>query len=211
MKGRSSFTQSEINSLRSLINRKETASREYQKHLRQQMRDIGFYISDFQKDPSGFTESDFDDLIASGAITVVGGDQCGLLVERMPGHEDRPTPPPGNAHRRDATGRRTLLTVGWADRTIENPTFEEVEAALCAVPGGISSFVVLDLADDRYIQVRGGLFEGYTLEYRDGTPRKHYDANVKGIGRYELVTAFRSYWGGTEEFRSMFPWRRIRV
>jgi hypothetical protein len=35
------------------------------------MRRIGFYITDYLPDQSGFSRSDLDDLIERGAITVV--------------------------------------------------------------------------------------------------------------------------------------------
>lgn len=41
-----------------------------QKDLRRQLRSIGFYISDFTDDNSGFTASEVDRLISRGAIQV---------------------------------------------------------------------------------------------------------------------------------------------
>jgi hypothetical protein len=66
---RSSFTQSEVDELRRLIREKQTADRDRQKSLRTRMRKIGFYITDYA-DYSGFTVSDFDDLVTRGVVTV---------------------------------------------------------------------------------------------------------------------------------------------
>lgn len=68
MAGRRSFTGPEIDELRRLIREKQTADRDRQKFLREKMRRIGFYITDFA-DYSGFTASDFDDLLDRGVIT----------------------------------------------------------------------------------------------------------------------------------------------
>jgi len=69
MQGRSTFTPAEAAELRELIREKQTADRTRQKALRARMRRIGFYISDFA-DYAGFTVSDFDDLVARGAVTI---------------------------------------------------------------------------------------------------------------------------------------------
>jgi hypothetical protein len=69
MKGRSSFTRTEIAQLRALIRDKQTADRGRQKVVRAKMRAIGLYITDFA-DYSGFSVSDFDDLVSRGLIAV---------------------------------------------------------------------------------------------------------------------------------------------
>jgi hypothetical protein len=51
--GRRSFTRAEIEQLRRLIRKKQTADASRQKTLRAQMRQIGFHISDFAADPAG--------------------------------------------------------------------------------------------------------------------------------------------------------------
>lgn len=68
--GRSAFTQGEIEQIRHLLRAKQTADRDRQKSLRARLRLMGFRISDFADYP-GFVESDLDDLIARGTITVV--------------------------------------------------------------------------------------------------------------------------------------------
>ena len=77
MKGRSSFTASEIDQIRELIRRKTRANKSVQKNLRAQMRDLGFYISDFEMSGHGFNEADLDRLIRNGRITVVDAGRGG--------------------------------------------------------------------------------------------------------------------------------------
>lgn len=67
--GRSLFTPSEIERIRRLVREKQTADRDRQKSIRARLRSMGFRISDFA-DFLGFDESDLDDLIARGTITI---------------------------------------------------------------------------------------------------------------------------------------------
>lgn len=70
MKGRNQFSQSEIKELKSLIKARIKADRSRQKRIRARMRRIGFYGSDFGL--NDLQPSDFDNLIRSGQIKVIG-------------------------------------------------------------------------------------------------------------------------------------------
>jgi hypothetical protein len=73
MKGRARFTAqeaAEIRRLLGLIRRAEPGHP--QKRLRDQLRALGFYITDWAGGPAGFTISDFDDLVAHGLVKVEG-------------------------------------------------------------------------------------------------------------------------------------------
>ena len=70
MKGKKQFSQSEITELKSLIKEKIKADRFRQKGIRARMRRIGFYGSDFGI--NDLQPSDFDNLIRSGRIKVLG-------------------------------------------------------------------------------------------------------------------------------------------
>lgn len=70
MKGKDTFTQTEISELRNLINERIKAERSRQKEIRAKMRNIGFYGSD----DFGIIDlqpSDFELLINSGRIKVI--------------------------------------------------------------------------------------------------------------------------------------------
>lgn len=71
MNGKKEFSAEEAEKLRALLREKEGADRTRQKSLRQRMRALCFYISDFSVDNSGFTVRDFDELVRRGAITVI--------------------------------------------------------------------------------------------------------------------------------------------
>ena len=77
--GRSTFTRSDLEQIRRLVHEKQTADRDRQKSIRARLRSMGFRISDFA-DYSGFVESDLDDLIARGTITVIKDE----TVDRAP-------------------------------------------------------------------------------------------------------------------------------
>ncbi len=70
IKGRNSFTQSEIDRLRILIREKIAATRGAQKGIRAKIRRIGFWFSDFS-DKKGYTVEDFDLLIRCGQIVIL--------------------------------------------------------------------------------------------------------------------------------------------
>lgn len=73
MKGRDHFTAgeaAEIRRLLGLVRRAQPGTA--QKRLRDQLRGLGFYITDWRGDQAGFTRSDFDDHVAGGLVRVEG-------------------------------------------------------------------------------------------------------------------------------------------
>lgn len=71
MKGRNRFTRREADQIRILLNQKCKAPSEEQKSYRDDIRAIGFYISEFTNSKSGFTSADFDLLIERKQILIV--------------------------------------------------------------------------------------------------------------------------------------------
>ncbi len=69
MKGKSIFTKNEINKLRRLIQDKINSTRDEQKLIRQEMRNIGFYISDFNI--TNLQPEDFEELIEIKRIIII--------------------------------------------------------------------------------------------------------------------------------------------
>lgn len=64
------FTSKEIEAIKRLINRKVVASKEEQKKIRDEIRDVyGFYYSEFSS-KKGYTVTDLQDLIDAGEIIV---------------------------------------------------------------------------------------------------------------------------------------------
>ncbi len=70
MKGRNSFTHSEIESIKKLISLKEKAAPSEQKGIRQEIRKIGFYYSDFSSEKNNYTLDNFESLIRGREINV---------------------------------------------------------------------------------------------------------------------------------------------
>ena len=71
--GRNTFTEEEADVIRELLIKKVISSREDQKRIRRRLRcELEFYISDFTE-TRGFTVDDFNDLVQSGIITIVQG------------------------------------------------------------------------------------------------------------------------------------------
>jgi len=72
MKGKREFTEDEANRIRNLIKQKLLASTNEQKGIRNKIRDLKFYFSDFS-DKKGYTVDDFNQLIKSGQIRIIEG------------------------------------------------------------------------------------------------------------------------------------------
>lgn len=70
MKGKTEFTNSEAGKIRELIDKKVLASTNEQKILRDKIRQVGFYFSDFSPSKHNYTVADFENLRESGLITI---------------------------------------------------------------------------------------------------------------------------------------------
>jgi nucleoside-triphosphatase THEP1 len=70
MKGRAKFTAVEADRIREDLRQKVRAAGDEQKTIRNRMRRLGFYISDFTDAVDGFLVQDFDALVARGAVVV---------------------------------------------------------------------------------------------------------------------------------------------
>lgn len=68
MKGKKQFLKSEIEQIRILIGEKCLSNSATQKKIRQQIRNLGFYYSDYSKKRNGYTVDFFNSLIEAGVI-----------------------------------------------------------------------------------------------------------------------------------------------
>ena len=69
MKGKKSFTILEIDTIKKLINKKVRATKNHQKVIRNRIRKIGFYFSDFSS-KKGYNKKDLESLIKNGQVKV---------------------------------------------------------------------------------------------------------------------------------------------
>lgn len=72
MKGQNTFTTSKIDQIKKLIADKVLARPDKQKGIRGKIRKLGFHYSDFNSKKGGYTVKDFENLIHSGKIKVIG-------------------------------------------------------------------------------------------------------------------------------------------
>lgn len=70
MQGKDRFTATEAKRIRELLRAKIRADRNQQKVIRNKLRKFRFYITDFDTSQTGFSETDFDNLIKSGHIKI---------------------------------------------------------------------------------------------------------------------------------------------
>jgi hypothetical protein len=67
---RSTFTRDEAKQIKAMLSEVRHVDPPAQKRLRQKLRSIGFYITDYSADADGFTASEFDFLVSQGTIEV---------------------------------------------------------------------------------------------------------------------------------------------
>jgi hypothetical protein len=71
VKGLTTFSADDADRIRDLLARKcRTKNRDDQKALRDTIRGLGFYISEFRSSTKAFAPEDFDHLIAEGRIVI---------------------------------------------------------------------------------------------------------------------------------------------
>ncbi len=71
MKGKTTFTRAEADDIKRLISEKLEADKEEQKQIRDNIRDIGFYFSDFYSRKDKYDVAAFDNLVSSGKIIII--------------------------------------------------------------------------------------------------------------------------------------------
>jgi len=73
MQGRDTFTGHEANEIRKLIKEKVNAPNNMQKSIRQKIRNIGFYYTNFQQNriDGGYTVEFFNELVESRRIRIL--------------------------------------------------------------------------------------------------------------------------------------------
>jgi hypothetical protein len=69
MKGKNIFTKHEVNIIRELLIKKVNSTTNEQKRIRNKIRKLGFYITDYTN-KKGFTVDDFNDLIKDEKVRV---------------------------------------------------------------------------------------------------------------------------------------------
>lgn len=69
MKGRNCFTQNEAEQIKQLLQQKIASGN--QKLFRDQLRSMGFYISDYVRFVDGFSPEDFDSFVVGGNIVII--------------------------------------------------------------------------------------------------------------------------------------------
>jgi hypothetical protein len=176
-KGKDTFTPQEAQQIRELLRRKIASSeRKEEKDLRDELRSIPFYSSDFRSGGPPFTAEEFDDRIDSGEITIDGGatsragfvDQAEVdwlveLLREVAGEA-------GVRQRRIDPVGAELLSDGWT--TIQRVALGRRgdRLALCAWPGELTPQAEALYSRDRVARLLD--FLGDHREWK-GIPRPH--------------------------------------
>ena len=142
MKGKNTFTTKEIEALKQLIQLRVNADRDDQKRIRNVMRRIGFYGSDF-----GIFDcqvSDLEGLIRSGVIKVIGGK---AVASAKPVASPRPAVAP-KVEKPVATGPKAVKGLTAAEKSLLQGQFISV--------GALSGVMVPDVPGLYAIKLRKG-------------------------------------------------------
>ena len=136
MKGRDRFTAADAATIRELLRQVRCAEPgTAQKLLRDQLRAMGFYISDWGGGMTGFTRADFDDLVARGSITITDDGQSRSGADR--------------SERRVVTrrAREAAAPLAGSDgHPVHAPSVDELVAAARAALGGPRLHIAAALA-----------------------------------------------------------------
>jgi uncharacterized membrane protein len=99
----------------------------------------------------------------------------------------------------------------------ENPTREEIAAALTSLDGKKASFAVLSHSGMTYLQASGSVKDGFSLEYQNGSLKEHYCC-LNDLPLEDVTSAFQAYAKGNSGWQTAFDWepmnrplRAIRV
>ena len=132
MKGRDRFTRAAAKEIRRLLSRLRLAERQEQKTIRARLRRMGFHISDFAGDQSGFTRSDFDDLVQRGVLTIEEDE------EHLPTRDEEILEQsPLSKHVGDGRDETVVVGVEQALSALTSPgrSIDEAERMLASAPG----------------------------------------------------------------------------
>jgi hypothetical protein len=91
MNGKKSFTVTEMALIKKLVELKNKSSADKQKGIRQKIRNLKFYYTDFPAPISKYTTSGIDELIRAGYIKIVGNSKVDSNKEK---HKSEPTVKP---------------------------------------------------------------------------------------------------------------------
>ena len=110
MNGRNLFTTAELVTIRELLKRLRNVSKTQQKGIRDSLRKIGFYISDYNLPKC--TVDDFDALIKSGLIKVVASEIASHITVPSKTIQQK------NKSQTQVSNSDTIATINF--KTIEN-------------------------------------------------------------------------------------------
>jgi hypothetical protein len=92
---------------------------------------------------------------------------------------------------------------------IDNPSADNIEAALNSLHADGNAFAILEVTDMTFMQVLLQPEGTYVIEHRAGAAHRHYQAVTRDLG--SVVNAFQAYAAGDDSWQGAFGWRKIRL
>jgi hypothetical protein len=103
------------------------------------------------------------------------------------------------------------LTLTALDKAYEAPDAGTITRVLRSLDGGRVSLATLGRSDGEYLQARGSVAGGFTLEYQEGSIDRRYRSREGGVTADRAVVAFLSYAEGDARWAQGIDWMAERV
>jgi len=94
---------------------------------------------------------------------------------------------------------------------IENPTDEQISEGLSAVDAEQGGFVILSRGTQTYLQAHGSPEEGFSLEYRDGSPDDHYRSRSSDTSLQTTIDVFQAYRRDDADWGEAVEWTEVDI
>lgn len=166
MKTKPDFTASEARIIKDCLKQKVQAGRYEQKVLRQRIRKLGFFISEFVQPGKAFSCGDFDQLVAAGAISITQ-DSAQAQINRTKSRKS-PAPRPDSDE---------AYVVDLCDRVLGQNALRQHRFAFLLGDTGAR------LPVDAYYPELNLVVEYHELQHTDEVPLFDRRTTVSGISR----------------------------
>jgi hypothetical protein len=103
------------------------------------------------------------------------------------------------------------LTLTALDAAFEAPDVETITRVLRSLGGDRVSIATLGRSDSEYVQARGSVREGFTLEYQAGSIDQRYRSREGAVSLEHAIQVFHRYAQGDARWREGTEWEAERV